>query len=340
MVTSRDARGKVSNMIGTLVDMTERHERIDALRLAATVFEISDEAVVVTNPQNEIISVNPAFTAITGYALQDVLGRNPRMFSAKILPREFYADMWRSLTETGSWRGEVTNRKRSGEVYIEWLSLKCVLDGKGRLTHYVAVFSDITARKAAERRIQHLALHDGLTNLPNRILLSERLSQAIMLAHREGSRLALMYFDLDKFKPVNDEFGHEVGDRLLQAVSERVRDCLRASDTLARIGGDEFVVLLPKLADERDARAVAEKICAALAVPFSLGDRVFEISASIGLAIYPEHGADEQTLTRHADAAMYQAKKYGRNQVVIYQPGMTPQFPRDGQTEWQGLAPS
>jgi diguanylate cyclase (GGDEF)-like protein/PAS domain S-box-containing protein len=340
MVTNRDEQGKVSNMIGTLVDMTERHERMDALRLAATVFEISDEAVVVTNAQNEIISVNPAFTTITGYTLQDVLGRNPRMFSAKSQPKEFYAEMWRSLTETGSWRGEVTNRKKSGEVYVEWLSLKCVFDGKGRLTHHVALFSDITARKAAERRIQHLALHDGLTNLPNRILLSERLSQAIMLAQRERSRLALMYLDLDRFKPVNDEFGHEVGDQLLQAVSERVRDCLRASDTLARIGGDEFVVLLPKMDTVQDASAVAEKICAALARPFALGDHVFEISTSIGLAIHPEHGADEQTLTRHADAAMYQAKKNGRSQVVVYQPGMRPQFPRDGQTEWQGLMPS
>jgi diguanylate cyclase (GGDEF)-like protein len=230
--------------------------------------------------------------------------------------------LWTQLVETGSWSGEVLNRKKSGEVYVEWLSIKRVLDDKGQLTHHVAVFSDITARKAAEGRIRHLAMHDALTDLPNRTLLTERIEQAIVRARREKSRLGLMYFDLDKFKPINDSLGHEVGDLLLKAVARRAVDCVRESDTVARIGGDEFVVLLPVLAEERDALMVAEKIRAALNQPFQVAGNTLNISTSIGLTIYPEHGVDEQMLTRNADAAMYQAKTQGRNRVVVYQPGM------------------
>jgi diguanylate cyclase (GGDEF)-like protein len=216
----------------------------------------------------------------------------------------------------------VLNRKKSGEVYVEGLSIKRVLDDKGELTHYVAVFSDITARKATEERMHHLALHDALTDLPNRALLTERLEQAIVLARRDRSRLGLMYFDLDKFKPINDNFGHDVGDLLLKAVATRVVGCVRESDTVARLGGDEFVVLLPRLENDTDVFTVAEKIRHALSEAFIFAGDSFEISASIGVAIYPEHGDDEITLTRNADAAMYQAKENGRNQVVLYRAGM------------------
>lgn len=322
MVVNRNAQGRALRLIGTHVDVTERREREEALRLAATVFDIADEAVIVTSPDNEIISVNPAFSAITGYAPQEVIGRNPSMFSARTQSKAFYEELWRSLIETGSWRGEVMNRKKSGEVYLEWLTIKRLLDERGRLTHHVAVFSDITARKAAEGRIRHLALHDALTDLPNRALLTERLEQAILRAQRDKARLALLYFDLDKFKLVNDRFGHEVGDLLLKAVAGRVGDCVRASDTVARLGGDEFVVLLPTLHEERDAWAVAEKIRAALSQPFEVAGHTLEISTSIGLAVFPDHGSSEQVLARNADAAMYQAKKSGRNRVVLYQPGM------------------
>jgi diguanylate cyclase (GGDEF)-like protein len=183
------------------------------------------------------------------------------------------------------------------------------------LTHYVALFSDITARKATESRMRHLALHDALTDLPNRALLSERLQQAILRAKRDRSRVGLMYFDLDKFKPINDSYGHEVGDLLLKAVVKRTTDCVRASDTVARIGGDEFAVLLATVDGWQDALGVAEKIRAALNQAFNVADHVLEISASIGLAIFPENGSDEMVLARHADAALYFAKKKGRNQV-------------------------
>jgi diguanylate cyclase (GGDEF)-like protein/PAS domain S-box-containing protein len=322
LVVERAADGKPLRMIGTHTDISERHQREEELRLSAAVFNLADEAMVITSAQNEILSVNPAFAAITGYAPQEVLGRNPKLLSAKTHSRAFYQEMWAQLTETGGWSGEVLNRKKSGEVYVEWLSIKRVLDEQGRLTHHVAVFSDITARKAAEGRMRHLALHDALTDLPNRSLLTERLEQAILRARRERSRLGLLYFDLDKFKPVNDNHGHEVGDLLLKAVASRVVDCVRASDTVARLGGDEFVVLLGTVEANEDALRVAEKIRAALDQPFEVAGHTVDISTSLGLAIYPEHGDDATLLTRNADVAMYQAKKNGRNQVVLYQPGM------------------
>jgi diguanylate cyclase (GGDEF)-like protein/PAS domain S-box-containing protein len=314
-VVSRGENGQPQRMVGTLTDITDRHKREDELRLAATVFEFADEAVIVSDPQNRIVSVNPAFTAITGYLATEVVGRNPRILSAKTHTKAFYQDMWAALSDTGHWRGEVTNRKKSGEVFIEWLSIKRVLNAQGQLTHYVALFSDITARKATESRMRHLALHDALTDLPNRALLSERLQQAILRAKRDRSRVGLMYFDLDKFKPINDSYGHEVGDLLLKAVVKRTTDCVRASDTVARIGGDEFAVLLATVDGWQDALGVAEKIRAALNQAFNVADHVLEISASIGLAIFPENGSDEMVLARHADAALYFAKKKGRNQV-------------------------
>lgn len=322
MVVKRAPDGRPLRMVGTHVDISERRQREEERRLASAVFQMADEAMVITSAQNEILAVNPAFTSITGYEPEEVVGRNPKLLSAKTHSRAFYQEMWAQLIETGGWSGEVINRKKSGEVYVEWLSLKRVLDERGQLTHHVAVFSDITARKAAEGRIRHLALHDALTDLPNRSLLTERLEQAILRAKRERTHFGLLYFDLDKFKPVNDNHGHEVGDLLLKAVASRVVDCVRASDTVARLGGDEFVVLLGAVDTNEDALQVAEKILAALDQPFEVGGHTVDISTSIGLAIYPDHGEDATLLTRNADAAMYQAKKNGRNQVALYQPGM------------------
>jgi diguanylate cyclase (GGDEF)-like protein/PAS domain S-box-containing protein len=322
LVVKRTTEGRPLRMIGLYSDISERKQREEELRLASTVFNLADEAMIVTNPQNDILSVNPAFTAITGYAPDEVIGRNPKILSGKTHTKEFYQEQKSTLTETGSWSGEIVNRKKNGELYVEWLSIKRVLNGKGELTHHVAVFSDITARKDAEARMRHLALHDALTSLPNRALLTERLEQAIVRARRDQLCLGLLYFDLDKFKPINDNYGHEVGDWLLQAVAGRVVDCIRESDTVARLGGDEFVVLLPRLENANDALIVAEKIRNALGKPFIFAEVSLEISASIGVAIYPEHGDEERTLTRNADAAMYHAKKSGRNQVVLYKEGM------------------
>jgi len=258
MVVSRDAQGKPLRMIGTHSDITKRHQREDELRLAATVLSTMDEAVTVTDLKNSIVSVNPAFTTITGYLPDEVIGKNPKLLASGMHQPEFYQNMWQSLFESGVWHGEIRNRHKNGKLFVEWLSIKRVCDDSGLPTNYVAVFSDITERKATEERTQYLAHYDLLTGLPNRTLFSDRLQQAVAKARRDKSKMALMFIDLDKFKPVNDLRGHHVGDLLLEQVASRLRECLRReSDTVGRLGGDEFVVILQEIEVGRDAILVA-----------------------------------------------------------------------------------
>ena len=318
MVVARDAQGKPLRMIGTHSDITERREREDALRLAATVYNTMDEAVAVTNLDNLIVSVNPAFTAITAYLPDEVIGKNPKLLASGTHPPAFYRDMWERLTARGSWQGEICNRRKSGKLYVEWLSIKRVCDDNGLPTHYVAVFSDITERKAADERMRHPAHHDALTGLPNRTLFSDRLQQAIAKARRDKTRVALMFIDLDKFKPVNDTLGHDVGDLLLKHAARRMQDCLRReSDTVVRMGGDEFVVILPDIETACDAMIVAEKILDTLKQPFEIAEHVIRISSTIGIACFPEHGHDGNLLLKSADAAMYRAKEGGCNRLAV-----------------------
>jgi diguanylate cyclase (GGDEF)-like protein/PAS domain S-box-containing protein len=318
MVVSRDAGGKPLRMIGTNADISRQREREEALRLAATVFNTVDEAVLVTGPDNCIIAVNPSFSRITGYEPKEVIGHNPRILSSGTQAPAFYTEMWDMLNATGSWTGEIWNRRKSGELYVEWLSINLVLDDKGDIFRYVAVFSDISERKVAEERLHRLAHYDVLTDLPNRVLLNDRLQQALANARRNKGRMALMFLDLDKFKPVNDTLGHNVGDQLLKEVAQRLQDCIRESDTVARIGGDEFVVLLPNIEEEQDAVRVADKILQALKLPFELAGHTLQISSSIGIAVYPEHGEDDKQLSQNADTAMYHAKKNGGFSRAFY----------------------
>ena len=317
-----DEQGLPRRLIGATEDVTRRKQEEADLRVAAAAFE-SHESMLVTNAQVEILRVNQAFTALFGYNASEVLGKNPRIFKSGRHEDDFYRAMWNDLTQHHRWQGEIWNTRKSGDEFPCWQSITAVCDDAGVVTHYVATQTDITLRKAAEDEVKRLAFFDPLTNLPNRRLLADRLQQAVTHARRDLGHLALIFVDLDKFKPVNDRYGHAAGDQLLQSVAHRLRTCVRESDTVARVGGDEFVVLLDGISQSNDALQVAEKIHAVLIAPFHLASgQSVHISSSSGLAFYPEHGLDESTLSRHADVAMYAAKSAGRDQYVVYQDAM------------------
>jgi diguanylate cyclase (GGDEF)-like protein/PAS domain S-box-containing protein len=314
--------GRITRVFGNIMDVTTGKQAEELMRLSSTVFNTVDEAILVSDVDNRIITVNPAFTRVTGYLPEDVIGGNPRMLGSGKHGADFYSELWQQLARTGSWSGELWNRRKDGELYVEWTSIKQVRDSNGKLTHYVAAFSDITARKAGEESIRHQAQYDALTDLPNRVLLFDRLQQALAQAKRDKTHLALMYIDLDKFKPINDNLGHAIGDQILQGVASRMLSCVREVDTVARIGGDEFVVLLPIVESDSDALKVAEKIRYALNQPFEIAGQSLSISSSTGIALYPEHGSTEDELTGNADVAMYFAKESGRDNVKLFQAGM------------------
>lgn len=297
--------------------LDELREAVEKLMQAKAVYENSSEGIMVIDPDNRIVTVNPAFESITGYSADESNGSEPDLFKSELQPAEFYSEMWRSLDETGSWHGELWDQHKDGHTFALSMNINSIFNENGELKQRVCVFTDITEKKLAEQRIKHMAHHDALTNLPNRILFSDRLNHGIAVAKREKSRLALLYVDLDNFKPVNDEFGHSAGDTLLQMVAQRMNDCVRESDTVARIGGDEFAVLLVQLHSRHDAEIVAEKLRIALETPFEIESVQLNISCSIGGAYYPEDGVNEQVLIRNADQAMYQAKASGRNQVCF-----------------------
>jgi diguanylate cyclase (GGDEF)-like protein/PAS domain S-box-containing protein len=301
-------------------ELSERKKAEEGLRLAATVVNTVEEAVVVTGPDNNIIAVNPAFTVITGYTPEEAIGRNPRILSSGRHTQEFYRELWQTLLAKGSWHGEIWDKRKNGEIYIKWLSVRLVRDESGALTHHIGVFSDISERKSAEEKIKQLAYFDTLTTLPNRTLFGDRLQQAITRAQRDKGHFSLMFLDLDRFKHINDTLGHDFGDWMLKESAQRLLEAVRASDTISRIGGDEFVVLLPNTETEKDALGVAEKILHALGQPFERAGHSLRISASIGIAIYPQHGRDGRTLIKNADAAMYSAKGRGRNNATCFRP--------------------
>ncbi|MHB8950131.1 MAG: diguanylate cyclase domain-containing protein [Rhodoferax sp.] len=315
-----DEAGAPRRLIGTTEDVTERKQREADLRIAAAAFDCQ-ESIVVTDPDKVILRVNRAFSALLGYTAEEALGQTPRLFKSGRHEQPFYAAMWECIKRDGAWQGEVWNRKKSGEIFPDLLSITAVHNEQHEVTHYVGTHLDLTERNEAQAAIEKLAFYDALTGLPNRRLLDDRLHQALSNARRNKTHLALLFIDLDKFKPVNDDFGHAVGDELLLAVAQRLQTCVRESDAVARVGGDEFVVLLSAIEAAPDASAVARKIHDALIAPFVLSQgQSVTISSSTGIAIYPEHGRDETELTQHADAAMYQAKAAGRDRFEVYTP--------------------
>lgn len=271
------------------------------------------EAIVVTDARTRIVYVNRSFTRVTGYSWKEVSGKTPRILHSGRQSAEFYAHMWKCIHSTGRWQGEIWNRRKSGEIYPEWLSITAVKGGRGRVEHYLAIFSDITLRKREEQELYDLATHDALTGLPNRSFFSERLRHAMVRARRAASLVALLFLDLDGFKPVNDTLGHRCGDRLLQAVGRRLRRSVREVDTVARLGGDEFAVILEQMSRPRDAAMTAKKLLHALARPYQLEGHRAKLTASIGITVYPLDGGDVETLLKRADAAMYRAKTERRN---------------------------
>jgi diguanylate cyclase (GGDEF)-like protein/PAS domain S-box-containing protein len=281
------------------------------LRLAATAFESTLDGIIVTNADHIIEVVNPAFTQITGYQAQEAIGKTPSILSSGRHAASFYTEMHETLARAGLWQGEICNRRKNGEIYVEWLTINAVKDSGGQVTNYVAVFSDFTSRKAAEEQMRFLAQHDALTRLPNRALLKDRLVRAIAHARRNGKKLAVFFLDLDDFKKVNDTLGHAAGDHMLKVLAQRLTGCVRAEDTVARIGGDEFILVLEDIASEEAVPAVARKVLDALSQPMVFEGQEMRIATSIGISLYPEDGDDPELLIRNADLAMYQAKENG-----------------------------
>ncbi|NTV70355.1 MAG: sensor domain-containing diguanylate cyclase [Azonexaceae bacterium] len=290
-------------------------------QIATMVFKSAAEGVMITDPDGQILAVNPAFSHITGYSPEEAIGKNASFLRSGIQDEAFFAEFWRALRETGKWQGELYNRKKSGEMFPEWLTISAVCDNAGRVLSYVAIFSDISRLLRAEKRLAYLAHYDTLTGLPNRILFQDRLKQILASAKRTGIPFTLIFIDLDKFKAINDTLGHHTGDRVLQEAARRLAAALREVDTVARLGGDEFVVIASGLSGQEHIGRVCDKAIEALVKPIILDNQTLQIGGSLGCAEYPRHGEDENALLRKADIAMYRAKAAGGNSYFISQEG-------------------
>ncbi|MFY7867290.1 putative bifunctional diguanylate cyclase/phosphodiesterase [Roseateles sp.] len=290
----------------------------EQLRVAAMAFNNTVEAVVISDREHKIVRVNGAFLRLTGYGLEEVLGRSARLYSSDRQGEDFYRSRQSTLDETGSWQGEIWNIRKNGEIFPAWESLSASRNANGQITHYVSVFSDISTVKRAEERLVFLAHHDPLTGLANRLLFSARLEQSLERARRHGSTLALMFIDMDNFKLVNDSLGHEVGDHYLRTVGQRLQSHLRAEDTVARLGGDEFGVITEGFSDNADVIGLADELVSLLAQEMHIAGHEVASSASIGISLFPDDADSTDTLMKAADAAMYLAKAEGRNTVRFF----------------------
>ncbi|MFB1488591.1 MULTISPECIES: EAL domain-containing protein [unclassified Thiocapsa] len=322
----RDENGVIVGFQGIARDVTEQKETREQLRVAAIAFE-AQEGMVVADAAGVILRVNGAFTQITGYSAEEAVGQTPRLLKSGRQDAEFYRAMWTSILETGSWQGEVWNRRKGGEIYPEWLTVTAVPGPDGRITHYVGTLSDITQRKAAEEEIRELAFFDPLTRLPNRRLLLDRLNLALASSRRHGDCGALFYIDLDDFKTLNDTLGHDQGDRLLQQVALRLTERIRESDTLARLGGDEFVVMIEHLSPNpleaaQQAETLGNGLLGALRQPYDLEGQTHYSAASIGITLFDQQPMRVEELMKQSDMAMYRAKGAGRNTMRFFDPSM------------------
>ncbi|HLN25783.1 MAG TPA: EAL domain-containing protein, partial [Patescibacteria group bacterium] len=321
---SRFTRDDEPHLLFSMTEITERKHAEAQTRLAASVFHSIAEAVVITDADSRIISVNPAFTEITGFTSAEVLGKTPKILKSDRQEASFYAALWNDLLTLGQWQGEMWNRHKNGSAFLAWQTIKSII-GDDDSIRYVSVFSDISELHSKDEHIRHQAYHDALTDLPNRLLLEDRLGHAIEVGRRDDRRVALMFLDLDRFKVVNDSLGHDVGDLLLKQVADRLRDLLRRSDTVARLGGDEFIVVLSDIGSPAEVAEVAEKIILTLVRPMTLKDHEVHVGASIGITIFPQDGDDVTAMMKGADTAMYQAKAAGRNTYRFFDASMNGQ---------------
>ncbi len=294
-------------------DLSKREKQFNLqaeieMQLVSKAFETTAEGIFITDEKADIISINKAFTEITGFSPDEVLGEKTHLFQSEHRDQDFFDQMWDSLNVTGRWQGEIWNRYKDGEIFPEWLTISTVKDEQGSVSNYIGIFTDITARKKSEERLRYLATHDPLTDLPNRDLFEDRLSHTLARARRKRNEAAVLQLDLDNFKSINDTYGHSVGDRLLRIVADRLKGCLRQSDTVARMGGDEFTFILEEIPNESVCSNVAEKILKTLAEPILIDGHKLRITASIGISIFPDDGLDPDTLLKHSDIAMYHSK--------------------------------
>jgi len=313
-----DDNGNVLGTTGYALDITERKQTEEWLRLAASIFDHSCEAILVTNEDNCIIEANPAFTSITGYTLAEVRGKNPKLLQSGRHDREFYERMWDAILHQDHWEGEIWDKRKNGDIYPKWTTISVIRNEDGKVYRHVAQFSDISEKKKKEDLIWHQANYDTLTGLPNRRMFRDRLEQDIKKSHRSGLPLALLFIDLDRFKEINDTLGHDIGDQLLAEASRRILARVRETDTVARLGGDEFTVILTETADTLQVERIAQDIIRELTSPFKLKNETCYISASIGITLFPNDAQTPDDLMRHADQAMYAAKEAGRNRFCYY----------------------
>jgi diguanylate cyclase (GGDEF)-like protein/PAS domain S-box-containing protein len=307
-----------------LRDVTAQRENEFENQISSMVFKSADEGVMITDIEGTILAVNPAFTRITGYSAEESIGHTPRLLSSGMNDAMFYREFWQSLRESGRWQGEISNRKKNGEIYPEWLTVSAARDTDGGILSYIAVFSDLSRLLRAEKRLSYLAHHDTLTGLPNRLLFQDRLAQMLVQAKRSGIQFTLIFIDLDNFKPINDSLGHAAGDHVLQEVARRLVSTVRECDTAARLGGDEFVVLAPGLVGDTDIGILCDKLIDALSQKMLIEGNELFIGGSFGCAEYPFDGEDEVALLKNADAAMYKAKAAGGSAYVIHGSGNLP----------------
>lgn len=321
--TYYDSEGQPERSVGTIQDVTERVLAEQRLRQWAKVFENTIEGVIITDEQLRIIDINRAFTEITGFSREEVIGEKPNMRRSERHDNAFYQQMWQSIEDTGSWSGEIWNRKKNGELSPEWLSITTLQDDSGRVINYMGVFTDISVLKRSEEKLEHLANHDPLTGLPNRTLLYDRLDRAIRVAQRNSANITVLFLDLDRFKIINDTLGHAIGDQLLIEAAARLSAVLRDADTVGRLGGDEFLAIMEGCGDIAEVEVVSDRLRQTIAKPFVIEEKELFIGVSIGISVFPQDGDTAATLIRNADSAMYQAKKSGRNSIEFYDMALT-----------------